>query len=442
MKRLIAKLLSQSNIIFATRLGGAGVMFLAQAAIARFWGAEMLADFLLVMATANIVGIVLPLGFETTGTFFAAEYRAAGDGRNLRGFFFRAYGHVAIMSVLLVIVGYPALGLLGPTGQILQSHWVGLALMACATGIVYCNSSLLVGLKRPYAGFFIDTVFRPILIVATLLIATMVAGADSDRFEIFVIVFAAGFLLLGLGQLAYLWRAVREVPVTGEARPSEVRRWWRFALPWVVIALATDLFFDINLVILSNLMDREMLAVFGVCTRVFSLVAFGVSAIYYVMMPDMFDAAAEKAGLVRKIGEANLAAMGVAIALCVIVAVLGPVALMLFGPSFAGGGLPMAVLCLTLLVRAFFGPAAMVLSMNDRPNEVLPSVAIGMTVLVIANIVLVPSFGLLGAALAAVLAQTVWCGALWFTALKRTGMDVSLMPRLSEILTRRRASGV
>jgi O-antigen/teichoic acid export membrane protein len=172
---------------------------------------------------------------------------------------------------------------------------------------------------------------------------------------------------------------------------------------------------------------------------VFSLVSFGVAAVYAVMMPDMFDAAADRNTLQRKIGEANLAAAGIGAALFLIVAIAGPLVLMLFGPAFMGGALAMAVLCATLLVRAFFGPTAMVLSMNDRPYDVLPAIGIGMTVLVVANLVLVPALGLLGAAIAAVLAQTIWSAALWFTALKRTGVDVSLMPKIAELVAHRRA---
>jgi O-antigen/teichoic acid export membrane protein len=438
VKRLFAKLFSQSNIIFGTRLGGAGVVFLAQAAIARFWGAEALGDFLLIIATANIVAVLMPLGFETTGTFFAAEYRAAGDGRHLRGFMKRAYGHVGIMSALLLIVGYPLAGFLGAPGHVVQAHWGAVVLMTFATALVYCNSALLVGLKRPYAGFFADTVFRPMLMVLALTVATLAFG-DASRFDAFVWILASGFAVIALSQLYYLSKAVREVPVSGDIRPSEVKRWWRFALPWVIIAMATDLFFDIDLLLLSNLMDRETLAVFGVCTRVFSLVSFGVAAVYSVVMPDMFDLAKDREGLLRKIGEANLAAAGIAVALFAIVALGGPLALLLFGPEFGAGALPMAVLCVTLVVRAFFGPTSVVLSMNDRPQDVLPAIGIGMTVLVVANMLLVQSMGLLGAALAAVLAQTVWSGALWFTALKRAHLDVSLMPRIAEFFAARRA---
>lgn len=438
MKRLFAKLFTQSNIIFGTRLAGAGVIFLVQAAIARFWGPDSLGNFLLLLATANIAAVLLPLGFETTGTFFAAEYRAAGEGQNLRGFMRRSYGHIAAMTVLLLLAGYPLVGLLGAPGHIVQAHWGAVALMTFATALVYCNSALLVGLKRPYAGFFADTVFRPMLMIAALTIATLAFG-EAGRFDAFVWMLAGGFLVIALGQLFYLYQAVRAVPVTGALRQGEVRRWWRFALPWAVIALATDFFFDIDLLILSNMLDRETLAVFGVCTRVFSLVAFGVSAVYSVVLPDMFDLAKDRDGLLRKIGDANLAAAGIALVLLAGVALGGPLALMLFGPAFSAGAVPMAILCLTLLVRACFGPASVVLSMNDRPQDILPAVGVGMAVLVVGNLLLVPGFGLVGAALAALVAQSVWSASLWFTARKRAGIDVSLLPRLIELVVARRA---
>ena len=62
-----------------------------------------------------------------------------------------------------------------------------------------------------------------------------------------------------------------------------------------------------------------------------------------------------------------------------------------------------------------------------------------MSLLIVANLLLVPAFGLLGAALAAVVAQTVWSGALWYTALRRAHIDVSLLPRIAELLAAHRA---
>lgn len=433
------RLLSQSTVIFAARIFGAGLIFLAQAAIARFWGAQVLGEYLLVIAAVNIVAVVMPLGFETIGTYFAAEYRARGQGQKLDGFMSRAYGHVLICGALLTTCCYPLTSLLGEPGRVLADHWLAACLMAIATAVVYCNSALLVGLKRPFAGFFADTIFRPLLIVACFAISGLAIGADARLGEL-IWLLALGFAAIAAAQYWWVRRAALALPRGPELEPDESRRWWRFALPWVVIALATDFFFDIDLLLLSGLLDRETLAVFGVLTRVFSLVAFGVSAVYAVTMPDIFEsnAASDRAAFARQVGDANLVAAAISVGLFLAVLAGGPLLLMVFGPEFSGGALPLAVLCLALCVRSVFGPAAMVLSIHDRPYATLPAIGLGMGVLVGANVLLVPAHGLMGAAVAALAAQTFWSAAMWLTARRLAGVDVSIVPKLKEMLAGRR----
>jgi O-antigen/teichoic acid export membrane protein len=169
-----------------------------------------------------------------------------------------------------------------------------------------------------------------------------------------------------------------------------------------------------------------------VCTRVFSLVSFGVASVYAVTLPDMFESEAlkDRAGFLRKIGDANLVASGLSVVLLALVLIGAPFALMLFGPAFQAGVAPLAVLCLALVVRSVFGPASLMLSIHDRPYASLPAVAVGLATLVAANLLLVPHFGLMGAAVAALVAITLWSAALWFTALKVAGVDVSIRARL------------
>lgn len=424
------RLLSQSTTIFAARIVGAGIIFVAQAAIARFWGPDSLGEYLLIVAAVNLIAVVMPLGFETTGTYFAAEYRAKGEGRLLWGFMTRAYAHVILTSAVVFVLA-PAAQLLGEPGKAIVAHWLPAVVMALATATVFVNSSILVGLKRPLAGLLGDAILRPMVVLAAFVIAMLAFGGDRDLAAM-VWLMAIGFAAIASVQFGFVLRATRAVPAGGEARPHEPRRWWRFALPWVVIALATDYFFDLDLLLLAGHLSREELAIFGVCTRIFALASFGVASVYAVTLPDMFESEAlkDRASFNRKIGDANLVAAGLAVALFTGVLVIGPFILMIFGPSFAAGALPLAVLCLSLVVRSAFGPAALVLSIHDRPYASLPSIALGLISLVAGNLVLVPRFGLMGAAFAALIAITLWSLALWWTALKGAGVDVSILARL------------
>ncbi|MGB3337538.1 MAG: polysaccharide biosynthesis C-terminal domain-containing protein [Devosia sp.] len=422
------RLASQSTIIFGARLGGAGLIFLVQALIARIWGADLLGEYLLVTATVNLIAVVMPLGFHTVGTYFAAEYRARGERRQFITFMTRAYGHVVAALVLVLLLGQPLLAMLGQGESVLGQHFVPVVLLAFATAMVYVNGALLVGLKRPFAGFFADTMFRPIVVVAAFLI-TMSFAVPAEGFSVMLWAVAAGYVAIALVHFGFVVSSLGRIPDTAALRPAEAARWWRFALPWVLISLATDFFFDIDLLLLSHALSREELAIFGVCTRLFSLISFGVAAVYAVTMPDMFEseANADRAAFKRKVGDANFVASLISIVLFGGMAVVAPFLLMLFGPSFSTGAAPLAVLCLALVVRSVMGPASLVLSIHDRPYASLPFVGMGIGALVVCNWLLVPSFGLMGAALSAIIAITVWSVGLWWIALKTAHMDVSIL---------------
>jgi O-antigen/teichoic acid export membrane protein len=425
------RLLSQSTVIFGARLFGAGLTFLVQVAIARFLGAQALGDYILVMATVNIIAVVMPLGFEATGTYFAAEYRAKGEGHMLRGFMTRAYGHIALCGVLLLALGYPVAHLFGEPGKVLAMHWLPAAILCIATAMVFVSGAMLVGLKRPFAGFFAETLARPLLAIGGFALALTVMG--ETRITVLLWVLSIGYALVAAVQFLMLLRSTRQIVLEPAPRSDEWRRWWHFAVPWIALVVAGDFFFDIDLLLLSGHLGREELAIFGVCTRVFSLVSFGVGAVYAVTMPDMFESEAlkDRAGFHRKIGEANLVATGLALALLVIVLALSPLAFMMFGPEFQAGVIPLVILCVGLVIRSVFGPASVVLSVHNRPYASLPAVAASMVTLIAANLALVPPFGLMGAAIAALLAMTVWSAAMWLTTYRIAGVDVSIRARLS-----------
>ena len=58
---LAQRLLSQSTVIFGGRLFGAGLIFLVQAFIARWWGAAILGEYLIIMASVNLISVAMPL---------------------------------------------------------------------------------------------------------------------------------------------------------------------------------------------------------------------------------------------------------------------------------------------------------------------------------------------------------------------------------------------
>lgn len=432
------QLASKSALIFAVRIGGAGVIFLAQAMIARLWGAAQLGEYLLAIAAANLMAIALPLGFQTVGAYFAAEYKAKNDGATLSRFAILAYGMSIFPGLLVLFVVGQFIHLIGPAGTLLQSIWPTIAMMAFGTAIVNLNGAILVGLKKPFFGLFADTIFRPLFIVLGIVIVLFI-GVEDDRVGALIWWVALFYLGLAILHFFITVKAIRALPADQPLPANEIGRWWFYAMPWIIVALSSDFFFDIDLLLLSTLLDKEQIAIFGVCARMFVLASFGIIAIGAVVAPDLLDAEEKQdfAALEAKIGDANMVGTGLAIVLTIGVMVFSPIVFYFFGPEFNQGVVPLTILCSALVARAAFGPGPMILSARKKPYASLPAILLGLIVLLVANYVLVPPFGLTGAASAAAISFITGAGAIWFTTWRITGLNVSLMPAVMKLFARK-----
>lgn len=207
------------------------------------------------------------------------------------------------------------------------------------------------------------------------------------------------------------------------------------------MTLATEFYFDLDLLLLSTYLPPESIAVFGVCTRILVLVSFGIAAVYTLSVPNLMQAQAhdDPEEVMARVGDANLTATAFSCVLVVAVGIGGPFVLALFGPGFEAGALPLAIMSLVLIARAVFGPTSIILSTHERAYANLPAVFAGLGLLALGNLVLVPPYGLTGAALAALVSLGAGYWMLWRTALRVTGLDVSIFPALVAFARRRRA---
>lgn len=439
--KLPAKLFGLSTLIFLTRIGGAGVMFVAQALIAKWLGAEALGEYLQANAAANICSSFLPLGFQTVAAYFAAEYASLGLGRSLRTFLVQTYVQTALMAGFALIAGSLLLDYFLPGNLGITQNWAQICVFGTAIALAGISENVLIAMRRPMLGTASDTIFRP-LIIAISLMAIFVPVSASFKISDILWLVSIGYFILAVAFILISTRFVKRIAANDVLAIGERSRWWHYALPWTVIGLATDLFFDLDLLLLSGSLSYSEIAVFGVMTKLFSLASFGVSSVYLVSLPDMFaeHAQSDVSNSKDSLKRANLAAMGIALMMVLGIAICGPFALSFFGPDFHQGTMPLVILSLALALRCAFGPAALMLSMHSRPYAALPSVCLGLVCLVMGNLLLVPKMGLYGAALSALIAMVATSANMWWRTLKLTGTDISIFPPALSVMKQKQAT--
>jgi O-antigen/teichoic acid export membrane protein len=106
-----------------------------------------------------------------------------------------------------------------------------------------------------------------------------------------------------------------------------------------------------------------------------------------------------------------------------------PILVLVYGQQYAAAADVLRIILLGQLVTTGFGLNAAVLNMTHYERRVTRALGIGLVLNIVGIALLVPAFGMVGAAVGYVLSMLAWNVATWLDARRLIGMDTSFLPR-------------
>lgn len=435
---LLSRLFSTSSLLSLARVAGALAGFLTQIVLARTLHASALGVFYSVTSLAAVVGLIAAHGYPAIAPRFLSRYRKQGRVDLIAAFVSRARRD-ATVYVTIATVAVLGFGLLWPALSFeARLATIAAALSIPANAALRLNGSLAAAIRRFALAYLPDTCIRPFVLLGGIvfLIGAGVTLTAPNVTALLTVVF------IGLALVQYLLLR-KDIPhgaalAAGaqDAPPRLVKIWRREATPLILVALFTFFFADVAILLVTPLLPSADTAIVGICLKLALLVGFAVQVAHQVVVPDLADAHARKEhGAIR---EVVLKALGfplaVTIAALVMVALWGEAILSLFGPEFTGAKIPLLILLGCQLARAVFGPNVPLLTVIGAQRQNAALAVAALVVLGLANVALVPAYGVLGAALAVAIATLFWLTACSIMLARLSGLRtdaVFLLVRLA-----------
>ncbi len=411
--------------IFAGRMLGALLVFAINLLIARNMGPKALGTYAIFVALVAILTICLSLGFNSIASVFAAEYKSRNHEGFLKGYIRTALEYIFMTAGLLLVILLVSWGF-SPRFLPRAEPLFGILVIitALGTAILNRNSTINVGLGRQVAGLLPETLFRPLLISLALLL--LIDGLPNIYWVMALSAIATWACVLFV--FFYSWQHFRAFSHV-EAR-YEKKRWKNAAWPWLATSLLWDYMIDLILILTSILAGAIEIAILHVSFRYRVLAGFGMRTIYLLMLPEIAASGAtgDKKQMLKKIARANHASLAYSLAVFLAFAIFGEWLLALFSSQFTTGLPVLLIISLTMLIRAVFGPASLVLAVN---NLHLATAAISLFGLLLATMIIIlfhGQFGLLAVATAYSLSNFMVSLLLWIYARNKTGINCSIFP--------------
>jgi O-antigen/teichoic acid export membrane protein len=414
-----------SVIAFAIRIVSAAIAFISQVFLARWMGSFEYGIFVLVWVTMVIAGNVSCLGFHTSVIRFIPEYREKGMLAELRG--------ILVASRLFVLVASSAIAALGALSVILlaphiESYYVVPFVLGFVCLPMIALSDLLQGLSRAnaWAVFALSPTYlvRPILILV-LMAAALLAGYLPNARTALIVAIAATYLTTIWQLVGVTGRIDRKLPVG--PRTVHFREWFAVSLPIFLVESFFFLLTNADVLMVGFFMEPDDVAVYFATVKTLALVHF----VYFAVKAG----AAQRYAAYTHGDPDKLAAFArdtvswtfwPSLAMAIVVLALGKLMLTLFGPEFVAGYPLLFLLVVGVVARSAVGPAESLLTMTGNENICAIVYAMTLALNIVLSVLLIPVFGLWGAAIATTASMVFEAAALSFTVWKRLGIVMAI----------------
>lgn len=383
---------------FFLRITGAVFAFLFTVVLARSLGAEAAGIYYLAFTVTFVAGVIGRVGLELASLRFVAAHAAMGEWEAVNG----VYGQAVRISLLAsgvcavaTALGAPfiARGLFAEPSLTEPLRWMSLVVVP--TSLIAIHGEMLKGVRRPKEAMFVQASGVSVLSFPLLL----AVGSGWGIFgPVFAFSLASGVItIFGV----FFWR--RATPMARGIRGRFNRRLLlSTSSPLLLVAIMDLVMRYSDVVVLGVFADTSDVGVYSAATRTAMLTSFILIAVNSVVAPKMAALHHQGEHVTLETVARNAARMTLILATpMLLVFLLFPGRVLgFFGDSFEAGAPALAILATGQFVNVATGSVRELLVMSGHERLVRNNF-LGAAVLNVGlSLLLVPPFGIVGAAMA------------------------------------------
>lgn len=413
-------------LAFSVRVASAGLLYLTQVALARSMGSYEYGIYVFVWTWVLILGGLSDAGLNLALIRLVPQYREQGRLALMRGAVRGGQIFGLATGAFIAAIGIGGLWLLEPY---VADHYLLPAYLALVCLPLYALTEVQDGVGRGQAWIGIALVPPYILRPVLLLMAMALAQFAGLPMEAKTAAAAAIVATWGSGMIqALLLQRRLDKEIGRGSREYDVGGWARISLPLLVIGGSELVIQNADIIIVSHYMTPTDAGIYFAAARTMSLIMFVHYAVGSAVANrfSALHARGDRQELVRFVKDAVRWTFWPSLAAAMAILALGVPLLWLFGPQFTAGYPVMLILVVGLLLRAAIGPAEFLLSMLGEQTRCAAVLAATAVMNVALNMMMVPMFGLIGAATATALSLVAAALMNYAIVRARLGIDLAI----------------
>jgi O-antigen/teichoic acid export membrane protein len=430
----LGNLAKNSVVILSIQAVGFVLTYLAQISLARWMGRTEYGVYEYVISWSLVLAIPVGLGLPRAVLRFISEYRVRQEWSELRGLLLSSWQITAGVGLLLSLGSMEIISFLNRNDSLLYAPvlLVGVWLIPLQA-LIQLQEDMARGADSILLAYGPSKVIGPLLILVG---GFLLFNYNHDLTSIPMIRMASvALLVVVVFQMICLWfKFDGEI---GEVKSIYRPRKWLFvALPLLLDRGFQTLLEQTDILMLGSLMGAGSVSIYSAGAKTAILTNFVLQSLNLVAAPAyaILYAQGDRPGLQKVVSRVTLWIFAPSVLIAAILAIFAQPILSVFGPEFLEAQWALRVLIIGQLVDVLCGSVGYLMMMTGHQNKsVIVSASCAFINLGL-NTVLIPRFGVLGAAIATTSTLVIWNVWLCFAVIQNIHVNPSILYSLKEIL--------
>lgn len=416
--------------VFAVRAGSAALLFLTQIVLARWMGAGEYGLFVTAWTCVLVLGGIVHLGFNVAMMRLAPQYYANKDYGAFRGLWAGGRRVVTTSATVVALLGLAAVWIVEVDGSAALALPLALAFLCLP---LYTRTDVQDGLGRgqgwTMSSIVPPFIVRPLALLAMVAIAFL-AGSPATAVTGMMLAFFS-VVAANVMQTVLLKRRIREtIP---EATPTyDYAGWFKISLPLLAGGISEIVTLNADVLLLNLFRPPEEIGIYYAAAKTTALALFVLYAVgtAYAGRIAAASALGNRAEIETLVGQAVRWTFIPSAAVTLAILAAGYPVLASFGEGFTDAYPLMFILAAGILTKASMGPSELILNMLGHQRASALSMATAAILSVVLNLMLIPIWGVTGAAVATATAIVSMSVINWVAMRRLEGLNLFVLANL------------
>ena len=415
---------------FAANLASMGLLYLTQFLLARIMKVDQYGIYAYSMSWLTLLLIIGSMGLDAALLRYIPQYIARSEWSHCRGIIKKSYRIVFPVSIILLLGAWTAI-LLNRSHPSESDLTDALLLGMCALPFwtaIKLTQGILQALKRPGLSQLLDGVLSPVLLLLTLGIA-LISDLPVSAIAVMAIFLVSRFIVLIFG-LALLRSHIFPDELKSAEAEYKSRDWLKYAAPMLLIAGTQVIMNNADVIMIGMIKDPSQAGIYSAAARLAALISVSLLFVNLVLTPYISEYyySERRVELQHFISLSARIAAFFGVPLFLVMLAYGKYALGFFGSEFKDGYYALLILSVGQLVNVLSGSVGYIMTMTGRQKQAAYVLAISAALNIVMNYMLIPHFGIEGAAIATAVSLMLWNIALILYIRKKINLNSTMFP--------------